>query len=104
MASLLIPRASDGRPVCTLDTCPIEDSFYAYRPSLVANGIFLALFSFSLVCFLLQARLSRRFIGFTIAMAIGCVIEVIGYVGRIMSHHNPFNEVRFHIFHLWINP
>ena len=78
---------------CTLATCPIQSSFYNYVPSLAANVTFLTLFSFSLVCFILQVALSRRFIGFSIALISGCIIEVLGYVGRIMSHHNPFFKV-----------
>lgn len=81
------------RAACTLKTCPIKDSFYAYRPSLAANTIFLALFSFSLCSFILQAALSRRFIGFSIAMVSGRALEVLGYVGRIMSWNNPFSQV-----------
>lgn len=82
------------RAACTLKTCPIKDSYYAYRPSLAANAVFLALFSFSLCSFILQAALSRRFVGFTIAMVSGCALEVLGYVGRIMSWNNPFSQVR----------
>lgn len=64
------------------------------RPSLPANATFLALFSLSLCSFLAQVHLSKRFIGFTIAMASGCILEVLGYISRIMSYHNPFNEVQ----------
>ena len=93
----LFSRASNKdnyRASCTLKTCPIRLSYYNYLPSLAANGTFLALFAFSLCCFLLQVGLSRRFIGFTIAMVSGCVLEVLGYVGRIMSWYNPFGQVR----------
>ena len=78
---------------CSLATCPIQSSFYNYRPSLAANATFLALFSFSLCCFVLQVALSRRFVGFSIALISGCILEVLGYVGRIMSYHNPFFKV-----------
>ena len=84
---------SNFRNECTLQTCPIYDSYYNYRPSLAANGIFLALFAFSLCCYLLQFGLSRRFIGFSIALASGCILEVLGYIGRIMSYYDPFNQV-----------
>ncbi|CAD6566894.1 MAG: hypothetical protein ASARMPRED_000182 [Alectoria sarmentosa] len=83
------------RAACTLQTCPIKQSYYAYRPSLSTNAAFLALFSFSLCFFLLQAALSRRFIGFTVAMVSGCILEVLGYIGRIMSWYNPFNQNGF---------
>lgn len=85
--------ASSYRSQCTLDTCPLSKSFFAYRPSLAANATFLALFACSLAAFLAQGVTSRKFIGFTAAMVSGCVLEVLGYVGRIMSYQNPFNEV-----------
>ena len=81
------------RNQCTLDTCPLSDSYFAYRPSLAANSLFLALFAFSLICFTLQVLLSKRFIGFTIALVSGCVLEVVGYAGRLMSWKNPFDQV-----------
>lgn len=92
---MLVARAQSKNKFanCTLATCPIDDSYYAYRPSLAANAVFLALFSFALVCFIFEAALSKRFVGFTIAMVSGCIIEVIGYVGRIISYNNPFNQV-----------
>ena len=95
-------RLAAYKATCTLKTCPIQNSYCAYRPSLSANAVLLALFSFSLCCFLLQAALSRRFIGFTTAMVSGCTLEVLGYIGRIMSWHNPFGQVCliFYLHHL----
>ena len=81
------------RQACTLETCPMKLSYWAYIPSLAANGTFTALFSLSLALYIIQAVYSRRFIGFSVAMLCGSVLEVIGYVGRIMSYHNPFDEV-----------
>lgn len=91
-------QLAEYRAACTLKTCPIKSSYFAYRPSLPANAIFLALFSLSLCGFILQAALSRRFIGFTVAMVSGCALEVLGYIGRIMSWYNPFNQVRWSTF------
>lgn len=98
MASLLIARAPEDRSLCTVETCPLSLSYFSYRVSLPANATLLALFSFSLICFLVQAGLSRRFVGFTIAMASGCALEVLGYIGRVMEHHNPFLEVHIKTF------
>lgn len=28
-------------------------------------------------------------------MVSGCLLEVLGYIGRIMSYHNPFGEVEY---------
>lgn len=79
---------------CTVDICPISSSYWDYLPSLPANGIFIALFALSLACYLVQALLWRKFRGFTIAMVGGCILEVLGYAGRIMAYHSPWNQVR----------
>lgn len=83
----------DYRDHCTIDTCPFDLSYWAYRPSLAANSTFLAIFALSLLLFLLQGISSKRFLGFTIAMVSGDILEVLGYVGRVMSYYNPFKEV-----------
>ncbi|KAF2729808.1 RTA1-domain-containing protein [Polyplosphaeria fusca] len=83
------------RDSCTLETCPLSLSYWGYRPSLPANALFLALFALSTLLFIGQGALSRRFVGFTIAMVSGCALEVIGYVGRTMSYSNPFGENPF---------
>lgn len=104
LATALLKRASDNatyqqiqdyRDNCTLSTCPLSDSYWAYRPSLPANSFFLALFALSLVVYLCQGIFSKRFLGFTIAMVSGDVLEVLGYAGRIMSYYNPFGEEGF---------
>lgn len=99
IAYALIERSykadKDFREHCTLETCPLSLSYWAYRPSLAANSLFLAIFGLSTSLFLFQAVLSKRFLGFTIAMVSGCALEVIGYVGRVMSYYNPFNQNGF---------
>jgi len=83
------------RDHCTLKTCPLSDSYWGYIPSLPANGFFLALFALSTGIFVMQGVLSKRFLAFTIAMVCGGFLEVLGYVGRIMSHYNVFKESGF---------
>lgn len=82
---------------CTVQICPIDSSNYNYLPSLAANAVFIALFGVSLACFLGQGLLSRRFIGFTVVMVCGDILEVLGYAGRIMSHNNPWLQVGRHV-------
>ncbi|KAF2019773.1 putative sphingoid long-chain base transporter RSB1 [Aaosphaeria arxii CBS 175.79] len=83
------------RDSCTLDTCPLALSYWGYRPSLAANILFTVLFGISTILFIGQGVLSRRFLGFTIAMVSGCALEVIGYIGRDLSYYNPFAENPF---------
>ena|ERR1700761_1115825 len=80
---------------CTIDTCSLSFSYWAYRPSVPANALFIALFSISLLCFLGQAIFSRRYIGFSIAMISGSALEVLGYGGRLWAYFNPFEEVSY---------
>ncbi|OJD10453.1 hypothetical protein AJ78_08545 [Emergomyces pasteurianus Ep9510] len=76
---------------CTLDTCPIETSIYQYRPSLPANATFIALYGLSGLIHLLQLILWRSHYAFTILILLGCVGEIIGYVGRLILYNNPFS-------------
>ncbi|KAF4628852.1 hypothetical protein G7Y89_g9294 [Cudoniella acicularis] len=82
---------------CTLSVCDIRYSVFEYRPSLAANSIFLALFALSGVLHLIQgfhSWKSRRYSTqwfYCWAMVLGCVTEIIGYLGRILMHSNPFD-------------
>jgi hypothetical protein len=60
---------------------------------LAANSLFIALFSISLMLYIFQAIYSRKFIGFSVAMLCGSILEVLGYVGRLMAYHNVFTQV-----------
>jgi hypothetical protein len=85
----------DALAECTLATCPISSSYYFYRVSLGANATFLALFSISLLGFILTYAFTRRATAFTFAMTAGVALEVIGYIGRIMSWQNQWKEPGF---------
>lgn len=79
---------------CTLDLCPIEASVYSYRPSLPANIVFIVLYALAGI---LHAYLGIRwrqwfFSGCVIA---GCLVEIVGYVGRVIMYGNPFNFAGF---------
>ncbi|KAF4982340.1 hypothetical protein FZEAL_2016 [Fusarium zealandicum] len=81
---------------CDLDTCPIEWSIYSFRPSFAANITFIALFG---AIGLVHAYLGIRWRswGFMAGMLMGCISEVIGYVGRVMMYNNPFSFNAFMI-------
>lgn len=74
--------------------CPVEDSIYGYYPSVPANAFFLALFA---ICLGFNLLFGIRYKTWTymLAMGLGCLAEVIGYVGRILLHNNPFGQVGF---------
>ncbi|KAJ5930485.1 RTA1-domain-containing protein [Penicillium verhagenii] len=75
---------------CTLSTCPITDAYVYYLPSLAGNAFYLALFALFLI---LQLGLGIRYKtwGFLAGLFGGLVLEIIGYLGRIQIHSNPFS-------------
>ncbi|KAI5458617.1 RTA1 like protein-domain-containing protein [Mariannaea sp. PMI_226] len=75
---------------CTLALCPIQWSVYQYRPSLAANSIFIALFSVAMfVHIFLGIRWKSWF--YMIMMICGCLMEIMGYAGRIILYNNPWS-------------
>jgi hypothetical protein len=75
---------------CDLAHCDVKESIMYYRPSLAANAAFLALFALSGFVHIYQGILTRKPY-FLWAMILGCIAEVIGYVGRLLSWNNPFS-------------
>ncbi|KAF2225151.1 RTA1 like protein-domain-containing protein [Elsinoe ampelina] len=80
---------------CTLSVCPIEASVYQYRPSLPANIIFLVIFSLLGLAHLIRGLRWRKERSFTLFMILGCISEVLGYVGRLLLWRNPFSFTGF---------
>ncbi|CZS91452.1 related to YER185w, Rta1p [Rhynchosporium graminicola] len=80
---------------CTIETCPIDSSYYFYRVSLAANATLAALFAISLIGFLVTYAVTRRASAFTFAVTAGVILEIIGYAGRIMSWKNQWSENGF---------
>lgn len=91
----LIPFGPDS--TCTLALCPITDSVYRYRPSLPANSVFIALYSLLLVAHLYLGHRWKGARWFMWCMVAGCLDEIVGYAGRVMMWHNPFNFAAFMI-------
>lgn len=83
------PRAN-----CTLDLCPLEASLLQYQPNVPANGIFIAVFGLLMLVHTWQGVKTRTW-GFMSSMIVGCILEIVGYVGRLIIHDNPFNFIWF---------
>ncbi|KAK1834261.1 sphingoid long-chain base transporter RSB1 [Podospora conica] len=81
---------------CTLDLCPVEYSVYGYRPSLGANIAFIALYSLAIVLHAYLGVMWRQW-WFTGCILAGAINAVLGYAGRLLMYHNPFNFVGFMI-------
>lgn len=93
------------RKYCTVEICPLEWGQIMYLPNVGGNV-------FYLICFLglLGANL---FYGircktwtFMWPMVAGLVLEIIGYIGRLMLHNNPFilNNFLVYLIPLTLGP
>lgn len=76
------------------DACPVDASLYGYRPNLgvnaaigIAHGILVLAQIGSLCCFRVRTW------SFTITLAIGTIIELLGYAGRVLMNDNPFSTL-----------
>lgn len=76
---------------CTIDTCPIEYSVYGYRPSLAASGALIALYT---ICMGIQVVMGLHYKTwwFMICMVLGCLVEILGYAGRILYWQDPWAQ------------
>ena len=84
---------------CTLGTCPLSEALIDYDPSLGGNAFFLAIFSLVLT---IQAFQLWRYktSSFSCSMMSGLVLEIVGYVGRVQMHFNPFQS---NPFLMWVH-
>ncbi|GAB1311379.1 phospholipid-translocating ATPase rsb1 [Madurella fahalii] len=85
--------------LCTPCTCPLEiDGYFlgvmSYLPSLGGNALFAAIFG---LCLLLQVYLGIRYKtwGFLICMSGGILLEVLGYIARVLMRDNMFTNSYF---------
>jgi hypothetical protein len=86
-----------NKDLCALATCDLTLAQVDYLPSLPGNALFAALFGiFFFVQFLLGIK--YRTWGFMAATTLGTLTEIIGYIGRIMMHNNPFSKNNFLIY------
>jgi hypothetical protein len=79
---------------CTLSTCPLSQATIDYDPSLAGNALYLSIFS---LLFIIQGFQLWKYKtwSFSLSMMSGLVLEVVGYVGRVMMHFNPFEPNPF---------
>jgi hypothetical protein len=72
-----------------LETCLLEASILQYRPSIPANSAFIVVFGLIMIVHVLQGMKTYSW-GPMASMVCGCVLEIVGYVGRILLHSNHF--------------
>jgi hypothetical protein len=87
-----IPRGCDA----ISDLCPVEGTIYGYFPSLPANAFFAGFFGIAMI---INIFFGIRYKTWTymVAVALGCLAECVGYVGRVLMNDNPWNDMAFNI-------
>jgi hypothetical protein len=74
--------------------CPVEATTYGYYPNLAGNIFFTVLFGI-LALFQLGIGIYYRTWTFMVAVAVGAILELAGYIGRVLMHSNPWNSSAF---------
>ncbi|KAK7755500.1 hypothetical protein SLS62_002432 [Diatrype stigma] len=82
---------ADG-PMCTevSPACPVEATTYGYYPVFWANVALCAAFGLLGVLQLLLGALTRVR-AYSAVLACGCLLECVGYVGRLLMRRNPWD-------------
>ena len=91
------PRSLPLTLQCTVNTCSLVFGSFLYLPNVPANAFFAALFALILVASTALSIRGRNW-GYMAGMIGGLVMEVIGYVGRIMIHNNDFSGSPFYLY------
>lgn len=82
---------------CTLETCCLAQSPFTYRASYGGNLFFAIIFGVFIVPQIGLGVYYKTW-GFMVGMVFGLILEVLGYVSRILLHNNPFNGDAFLIY------
>ncbi|KUJ09395.1 RTA1-domain-containing protein [Mollisia scopiformis] len=82
---------------CTIDTCPLSMATVHYDPSLVGNTFYLTLFAGTFVVQAVQTWKYKTW-SYSFSVMSGLVLEVVGYLGRVQMHYNPFDANPFLIY------
>lgn len=75
-------------------TCPFEEGFYQYDPSVGGNAFLLALYA-SLAIIVMYLGLRFRIFLFSVVLSTGLLLEVLGFIGRLLLHGSRDNETGF---------
>ncbi|KFY32341.1 hypothetical protein V493_00289, partial [Pseudogymnoascus sp. VKM F-4281 (FW-2241)] len=82
--------------ICTevSDLCPVSATTYGYYPNFGGNVFFTAFFG-ALFISGLAIGIRGKTWTFALALGIGSGLEMLGYVGRVMMHKNPWDSAGF---------
>lgn len=78
-----------ARKYCKVGTCPVEWATIQYRPTMPGNIIYLLCFLVLLGGQLFYGIRNKTW-SYMSTVSTGILLEIIGYIGRLMLHQNPF--------------
>lgn len=79
---------------CTIEICGLDLSILRYQPSWAGNGVIVGAFALAGLVHIIQGIRWRSW-GFMIAMVLGIIDEIIGYIGRFGLNTNPYSYNAF---------
>ncbi|KAG6364813.1 hypothetical protein INS49_006417 [Diaporthe citri] len=90
---------------CTLDVCPMSWANISYLPNVGGNVFYLICFAVLLGAQLFYGIRAKTWT-YAWPMVAGLLLEIIGYIGRLMLHSNPFilNNLLLYLVPLTIGP
>jgi hypothetical protein len=80
----------DSNNLCTTKVCDLSLANFNYIPNLAGNVLYAAVLALYILINL-ALGIHHKTWGYMVAMCLGLVGEVIGYVARILLHNNPFD-------------
>lgn len=75
-------------------TCPVNGGFYSYDPNVGGNAVLLAIFA-ALVPVVFFMSFRFRTPSFSALLVTGLLLEVAGFVGRVLLHGHRDNQAYF---------
>lgn len=98
---------SNRHDLCSLTLCDLTLAHFTYIPSLGGNAFFAASFAVFILLNLLFGTRHKTW-GYMVSITLGLIGEVVGYIGRILLHQNPFdptgNNFLLYLVPLTISP
>lgn len=79
---------------CTLDLCSLKWASVDYVPNAGANMLFAIIFAFFLLTQIFF-WVWRRTHSFSAAVSVGLILEILGYLARVIMKNNMFNQNPF---------
>jgi hypothetical protein len=83
--------STDALASCTLATCPLDTTVYGYRPTIGANVTFLAIAGVCLIAYAAAYIATRKWLTYLLLVSLGCLVNLIGYVARVLAWNSPWD-------------